>query len=133
MKNTGIIRKLDIFGRLCIPKELRKTFDADKKCKMEITMSGRCVIIKKQDVNTVGLVREFDANGRLCIPKETRELLDIRSGDNLEILVNEENGICLRKCENKVCVFCGNTTDNMVEFKEHYICAECKNELSKLN
>lgn len=43
-----------------------------------------------------GIIRRIDELGRIVIPKEIRKSLRIKSGDNLEILVDGEN-ITLRK------------------------------------
>ena len=45
---------------------------------------------------STGIVRRIDELGRIVIPKEIRKSLRIKSGDNLEILVENEN-ITLRK------------------------------------
>ena len=45
---------------------------------------------------TTGIIRRIDELGRIVIPKEIRKNLRIKSGDNLEILV-EEDSIVLRK------------------------------------
>lgn len=45
---------------------------------------------------STGIVRRIDELGRIVIPKEIRKSLRIKNGDNLEILVENEN-ITLRK------------------------------------
>ena len=45
---------------------------------------------------TTGIIRRIDELGRIVIPKEIRKNLRIKSGDNLEILVDDDN-ITLRK------------------------------------
>ncbi len=40
---------------------------------------------------TTGIVRRIDELGRIVIPKEIRKSLRIKSGDSLEILVNDDN------------------------------------------
>ena len=45
---------------------------------------------------TTGIVRRIDELGRIVIPKEIRKNLRIKTGDNLEILVNGDD-ITLRK------------------------------------
>jgi len=47
MKPTGIVRKLDELGRLCIPKEIRKVFGWNDGDSMEIYVEGNSIIIKK--------------------------------------------------------------------------------------
>lgn len=43
-----------------------------------------------------GIIRRVDELGRIVIPKEIRRKLHIKNGDNLEILVNDDN-IILKK------------------------------------
>ena len=43
-----------------------------------------------------GVIRKIDELGRIVIPKETRRMLGIREGENLEILV-DNNEIILKK------------------------------------
>ena len=45
---------------------------------------------------STGIIRIIDELGRIVIPKEIRKKLRIKTGDNLEILVDDEN-ITLRK------------------------------------
>jgi len=47
MKATGIVRKLDELGRVCLPKELRKTLDIAEKDALEIYTEGEQIILKK--------------------------------------------------------------------------------------
>lgn len=44
-----------------------------------------------------GVIRRIDNLGRIVIPKEIRSTLRIKNGDNLEIYVNENDDIVLRK------------------------------------
>ena len=45
---------------------------------------------------TTGIVRRIDDLGRIVIPKEIRKKLRIRDGENLEILVRDDE-IVLKK------------------------------------
>ena len=45
---------------------------------------------------STGIIRRIDELGRIVIPKEIRKKLRIKNGDNLEILVDDEN-ITLKK------------------------------------
>ncbi len=47
MKATGIVRKLDVLGRIVIPMELRKTFDLQINDPIEIFMDGGDIILRK--------------------------------------------------------------------------------------
>ena len=44
-----------------------------------------------------GIVRRIDELGRIVVPKELRRTLRIREGDSVEIYVDENGNIVLRK------------------------------------
>jgi len=48
-------------------------------------------------VKATGIVRRIDDLGRVVIPKEIRRTLPIREGDPLEIFIDREGGVILRK------------------------------------
>ena len=41
-------------------------------------------------MNTIGMVRKIDDLGRIVLPKELRKILNINSGDDVQILVENE-------------------------------------------
>lgn len=47
MKATGIVRKLDVLGRIVIPMELRKTFDLQINDPIEIFIDGSDIVLRK--------------------------------------------------------------------------------------
>ena len=47
MKATGIVRKLDVLGRIVIPKELRKTLELNDGDPVEIFVEGNDIILRK--------------------------------------------------------------------------------------
>ena len=47
MKATGIVRKLDVLGRIVIPKELRTTFDLKEDDPIEIFVDGEDIVLRK--------------------------------------------------------------------------------------
>ena len=47
MKSTGIVRKVDVLGRIVLPSELRKSLGIEVKDSLEIYTSGDSVILKK--------------------------------------------------------------------------------------
>lgn len=75
-----------------------------------------------------GMVRPLDELGRIVIPIELRRTFGISPKDSLEIYV-ENDKIILRKYEQN-CSICGSSED-LIEFKDKYICEECQKELSK--
>ena len=50
MKSTGIVRKVDILGRIVIPKEIRNKLGIiDNETSMELFIEGENIIIKKYE------------------------------------------------------------------------------------
>jgi transcriptional pleiotropic regulator of transition state genes len=47
MKATGIVRKLDVLGRIVLPIELRKTLGIEVKDPMEIYVDNDFIILRK--------------------------------------------------------------------------------------
>lgn len=47
MKSTGIVRKVDEFGRIVIPVELRRKLEIDIKGTIEFFVDGQDVILRK--------------------------------------------------------------------------------------
>ena len=47
MKSTGIVRKMDVLGRIVIPIELRKTMELSENDEIEIFTEGSSIILKK--------------------------------------------------------------------------------------
>lgn len=47
MKTTGIVRLLDLLGRVVIPSELRKTLDLPSGTPIEIYVEGDKIILQK--------------------------------------------------------------------------------------
>ena len=79
-------------------------------------------------MKSTGITRKIDELGRIVLPIELRRSLDISERDALEIFVDGEN-IVPRK--NKAsCVFC-NSADNVIGFKDKFICPECYAQLKK--
>lgn len=51
MKATGIIRKMDELGRLCLPRELRRTLDIEDCAPIEIFVDKDAIVLKKYNPN----------------------------------------------------------------------------------
>lgn len=65
-----------------------------------IALRGETIGIKSKKENNMkatGIVRRIDELGRVVIPKEIRRTLRIREGDPLEIFVDREGGVILKK------------------------------------
>lgn len=48
-------------------------------------------------MKATGIIRRIDDLGRVAIPKEIRRTCNIREGDPLEIFVQEDGGVTLKK------------------------------------
>ena len=49
MKSTGIVRPIDNFGRIVLPKELRSTLKIGEKDSLEIFVEDSMIILKKYE------------------------------------------------------------------------------------
>lgn len=47
MKATGVVRKVDVLGRIVLPIELRKNLDIEKEDPIEIYVDGDFILLKK--------------------------------------------------------------------------------------
>lgn len=47
MKETGIVRNIDVLGRIVIPKEIREVLDIDIKDPLEIYIDDNSIYLKK--------------------------------------------------------------------------------------
>ena len=53
MRPLGIVRKVDILGRVVIPKELRDTLDIAEKDPIEIFVEDEKIILRKYNLTCV--------------------------------------------------------------------------------
>lgn len=68
MKATGIVRKVDHLGRLCLPKEMRRKMHLGDEDPIEIYVDGDSIILKKYDaaVDMERLLDNLEKSIRLC-------------------------------------------------------------------
>lgn len=78
-------------------------------------------------MKSTGIVRKVDELGRIVLPKELRTTLSIDEKDPLEIFVDEDGRIVLKKYK-PACNFC-NSMDDITMFKGNSICRECMKEM----
>ena len=76
----------------------------------------------------VGNITKVDKLGRILIPVNVRRMLGLSEGSQLEVLT-DENSLVLRKYIPQ-CIFCAND-ENLIEYKDSYICKNCLDELNK--
>lgn len=81
-------------------------------------------------MKATGIIRRVDELGRVVIPIEIRNQFEIVEKDQIEIYV-DNSSIVLKKYEPN-CIFCGNT-ENLVEYKDKLICANCSRQLNILH
>ena len=79
-------------------------------------------------MKSTGIVRKVDELGRIVLPKELRITLNIKEKDPLEIFVDDDGKIILKKYE-PACIFCNGMND-IVSFKSHNICRECMEKIA---
>lgn len=78
-------------------------------------------------MQSTGMTRKVDDLGRVVVPAEMRKSFGIREGDYLDISV-EDDRIILVKRQN-ACIFCRSAND-LKEFRGRMVCATCSDELS---
>jgi len=78
-------------------------------------------------MKSTGIVRRIDELGRVVLPKELRITLNIHERDPLEIYVDEDGGIILKKSES-ACVFCS-SKDDVLLFKGQSVCRQCMEKM----
>jgi transcriptional pleiotropic regulator of transition state genes len=49
MKATGIVRKVDVLGRIVLPIELRKNLDIEREDPIEIYVDGEYILLRKYE------------------------------------------------------------------------------------
>ena len=54
-------------------------------------------------MKATGIIRRIDDLGRIVIPKEIRKNLRLKNGENLEIFIDENENIILRKYNKRSC------------------------------
>ena len=78
-------------------------------------------------MKATGIVRKLDPLGRVVLPIELRRTMDINTDDPLEIFVDDEDTIILKKYEPS-CIFC-NEAKNVSMYKDKLICSDCLDDL----
>ena len=130
MKDTGLYRAVDEFGRFVIPKELRRLVDIeDDKDSIDLYLNGgKLYCIKHQSQpNDLAISRKIDRLGRIVVPKGILKTLnfDIKT-DRFHIFTEGNKVVLIRQPLG--CVFCGNV-ENTIEFADRFV---CRNSLEKL-
>ena len=82
-------------------------------------------------LKNTGVLRKVDELGRIVLPISLRKKLNISQGDSLEIYIENNNVLKLKKYE-RSCIFCENTK-NLTKYQDNLICKTCLNKIKTLN
>ena len=74
-------------------------------------------------MKATGIVRKVDELGRIVLPIELRRIMDIEVKDALEIYVDHDGHILLKKYE-PACTFCDSSKE-VTEFRGKLVCKNC--------
>ena len=78
-------------------------------------------------MKSIGIVRKIDELGRIVLPIELRRSMNINEGDPLEIYVEGNNTIVLKKYL-PACIFCGDSR-GIQTYKGYNICPVCAKDI----
>ena len=82
------------------------------------------------NMKSTGIVRKVDELGRIVLPIELRRTLDIDVRDPLEIYIEGNDTIILKKYQ-PTCVFCGES-NGIRTFRGKNVCEACVKALLEL-
>lgn len=130
MKKAVLYKKIDVFGRFCIPRDFRKAQGITEYDTLYVFADGKGIHIKKRiegdnSQPTNVYERAMDDTGRIRIPYELREALALNPGVYLEVKTNEDGLYIVAPCE---CALCGNR-EGLKTFMTKYICTGCIDRL----
>ena len=149
---SGIVRKLDGYGRFTFPTELSKisgfeylnNYKKDNNSREDVIITvdenTNTIVLKpyKENKNEVGIVRRFDALNRICIPKEMKDFILTNGNQDGEYFVElfyiqNSNNLALRGYSIK-CICCGGDLieGGYVTYKGKHICQSCAISISDL-
>lgn len=101
MKFTGLTRRIEIGGRLSLPKGIREHFQTEY---IQIYVQKNMIYLScnveesKLTKDSLFQVKKIDSVGRLYIPLEIRRSLHLMDyGDEVEIYIDNANQIVLKK------------------------------------
>mgnify|MGYP002325844782 FL=1 len=132
VKFTGLTRRIEIGGRLSLPKGIREHFQTEY---IQIYVQKNMIYLScnveesKLTKDSLFQIKKIDSVGRLYIPLEIRSSLHLMDyGDEVEIYIDNANQIVLKKrCLR--CVFCSNKRAGMLSFQGADVCPECAEKL----
>ncbi len=83
-------------------------------------------------MKSTGILRGLDNLGRIVLPKELRSSLKLDSDAKLEIFVDGDTILLKKYHPHGACDFCGEITNDSVNFKNSCICKNCQKEICAL-
>ena len=81
MKSPGSVRRVDEFGRISLPVEMRKTMGLEEKSPVEFFVDGNMIVIKKHSPSCVFCGEPesvYDYLGKLVCSNCIRTLCELR-------------------------------------------------------
>ena len=76
-----------------------------------------------EKIKATGVVRKLDKLGRIVLPKELRDSMNIQADDHMEIFMEDDGSIILRKYA-PFCAACG-SMEEVETFGETRLCKAC--------
>ncbi len=74
--------------------------------------------------------KKINRAGGVAIPASLRRDYGIETGERINISVNDQGVIELKRIEG-TCVFC-KATENLQQYQGRYICQDCKNKIKEM-
>ena len=88
MRATGMSRPLDEFGRVVIPKEIRRSFKLNPKDMLEIFIVGDSIILKKPETVCIicGSEEQLETVENKCVCKKCiTKIASIEANNQIQI------------------------------------------------
>lgn len=120
------IRRLDAFGRITIPSDIRKELHIIERDSFIASISDDKYILIKSDELSCG--KKVDELFRIVISVDARKVLNMSKGDFIKIELGNNNEIILSKFE-EGCIFCGKVETYNVLGKN--VCKSCMNKIKR--
>ena len=82
-------------------------------------------------METLCILRKISENGRIILPLKVRKMLNWQKEMILEVYYKPDSQGVFLKSHEPLCTYCG-TTQNLLLFKNQYVCRSCQGEIAKL-
>lgn len=134
-----ITKKVDILGRIVLPKSYREQLKINTHDKIMICTVNKDIYAYKVQDKLMSIDKQIllgelviiDELGRLVLPKcSIRNVLNIHAGDSLSLEITVDNIIKITKARIS-CDLCGRS-DNLYSFKNKHLCEECIESINQI-